>query len=212
MLWNKIIPCWCCLLYQNHCFKITHCSTSQTEDLTFTLEIPYCISEDSAEYTIVVSNDFGTTTSSATVTVDFVLPNFTEPLKDTPVTMNSDVTLQCRVAGKPEPETRWLISGMAIGASEKYQMVRQQDVVSITITNITMDDTEMTVMCQATNLAGEAITQANLIPKGLFTFLSRLLCVLICMVFLVRIYLEATNHLYRGTAYLLPYRPHFNYL
>ena len=123
----------------------------------------------------MVANDYGTTTSSCDVTVEFELPDFTEPLKDTAATLNEDVTLECRVSGKPEPTTQWLVSGLVMESTEKYQQSRTDETASMTVTNVTVDDTEMTYSCRAVNPAGEATSTAHLFLQGLLpVFVSSL--------------------------------------
>ena len=138
-----------------------------TEDLTVTLTIHNVKQEDQGEYTIRLMNEWGSTECTVTLTLDFEKPSFIEPLKDQPVTLNETATLECKVTGRPEPETKWLVSGCELSPSDKYVIERINETARMSITSVTIDDTEMTYTCKAFNPAGDATSSANLVMQGL---------------------------------------------
>ena len=142
--------------------------------------------EDFGEYTVRATNDFGETTTTAIVTVVFEPPQFTKPLSDTPVTLMDTVTLEVEFSGIPQPDTKWLITGVELTESDKYHIARTEQTSQLQITNVSMDDTEMSYTCLAQNPVGEATTTARLLPQGLFQFAA---CICLaywqCMVYSV---------------------------
>lgn len=132
-----------------------------------TLTIYEVTTEDMGEYTIFAQNELGSDECSAELTVILEAPTFTQPLSDTPVTLNQTATLECKVTGIPKPDTTWFVSGVEVKESKKYHIVRKDDTVTLQVNDVRKKDTEKTYTCKATNLAGEATTTANLIPQGL---------------------------------------------
>lgn len=82
------------------------------------------------------------------------------------------MTLECEFTGIPEPQTKWLISGVELTESDKYHMPQRPRTSVLQITNVTMDDTDMSYTCKAQNPVGEATTTAMLLPQGLSFFFA----------------------------------------
>ena len=138
------------------------------------MTIPHSTTEDNATFTVRATNDYGVTECSAEVTVQYQAPAFVEPLKDTPVIVNETATLTCRVSGVPEPEAKWLVSGLEVPSGEKYRSEHHEDTYTLSINNVSMDDTEMEYTVKAVNPVGEATSSARLLPQGVLVFLCHL--------------------------------------
>ena len=61
------------------------------------LTIPVTTMEDSATYTIRLTNDYGVVEESCVVTVLCEGPSFTKPLHDAVVPLNQTATFECQV-------------------------------------------------------------------------------------------------------------------
>ena len=160
-------------------------SVEINEDLEVTLTIFEGTVDDSGEYTIRAKNDFGETSDSINVTVIYEPPTFDQPLSDLTIMIGDNTTFRCTFHGKPEPQTKWLISGMDVFESDKYHVVTEKNTTSLEVTNVTMDDTEMDYTCKIFSRLGEETSTAKLIPQGLllaFLFCYILPSMCICVV------------------------------
>ena len=65
------------------------------------------------------------------------------------------VRLGCvlQLTGEPEPEVRWLVSGVELAESDKYHIERHETTLSLTIYEVTVDDTEMTYSCKVPSVS-----------------------------------------------------------
>jgi hypothetical protein len=143
------------------------CSSIDFTETILTLTVDSSIVDDSATYTIRITNEFGDCTCSADIIIIFESPTFTKPLGDINITLTDTATLECTFTGIPEPEPKWFISGVDAWESEKYHVERHEMTTSLTVTNVNMDDVEMDYLCKITNPVGEAKTTAKLLPQGL---------------------------------------------
>ena len=146
-----------------------------TDDLEVTLTVENCTVEDAGEYTLQIVNEAGQTECTITVVIDFTAPTFTLPLKDVPTLLSEDVTFTAQVAGSPAPSTKWLISGLGIESTDKYQIAPQKEetmTTTLTVTAVTLDDAEMEYTCKAASAAGSATSSARIILQGVFITLS----------------------------------------
>ena len=57
-----------------------------------------------------------------------------------------------QIDGEPEPEVKWLVSGVELAESDKYHMERHETTYTLTIYEVTVDDTEMTYSCKVSYL------------------------------------------------------------
>lgn len=137
-----------------------------TEELLITLTIYETIAVDSGEFTITISNDFGSSSCTVDITIDYEPPSFTTPLRDNTVTVGDTTTLQCTSRGLPQPQTKWLVSGLELFESDKYHIERKESVSLLEISNVTIDDGDMEYTCCAFNAVGEAVTTARVLPQG----------------------------------------------
>ena len=136
------------------------------ENFTTTLTINNCVVEDQSEYTIRLMNEFGISELTIQVLIDYELPRFEQPLQDTTATLDSTAVFECRVAGRPEPETKWHIFGVELTDREKYYFEKTEAVHRMYIRNVTMDDCQMSYTVRAFNTAGFVESSANIILQG----------------------------------------------
>ena len=146
------------------------------------MTIENCTVDDMGEYTIRITNESGSASSSAYVTIEFEMPSFSKPLSDLDVQPSETATLQCTVAGVPLPQTQWFVSGIELYESDRYHIEQRDDTAILQILNVIIDDTEMAYTCKALNAIGEATSSANLILQGLSEFVCRW-CFIVCCVF-----------------------------
>lgn len=156
-------------------------SVKYTEELIITLTIENCTKDDLGEYTICITNDSGSATSSAFVTIEFEMPAFNKPLSDINVQLSETAMLECTVTGLPLPQTQWFVSGIELHESDRYHIEQKDDTAILQILNVIMDDTEMSYTCKAFNIVGEATSSARLIPQGLCVFLCCCFVVAVCL-------------------------------
>ena len=157
-------------------------SVDYIEELIITLTIENCTVDDMGEYTIRITNDSGSASSSCYVTIEFEMPSFSKPLSDLNVQPSETATLECTVAGVPLPRTQWFVSGIELYESDRYHIEQRDDTAILQILNVIIDDTEMSYTCKAVNVIGEATSSANLILQGLSEFVCRW-CFVVCRVF-----------------------------
>ena len=156
-------------------------SVDYIEELIITLTIENCTVDDMGEYTIRITNDSGSASSSAYVTIEFEMPSFRKPLSDLNVQPSETATLECTVAGVPLPRTQWFVSGIELYESDRYHIEQRDDTAILQILNVIIDDTEMSYTCKAVSVIGEATSSANLILQGLSEFVCRWCFIVYCV-------------------------------
>ena len=62
-----------------------------------------------------------------------------------------------QIDGEPEPEVKWLVSGVQLAESDKYHMERHETTYTLTIYEVTVDDTEMTYSCKVSYIVDKSI-------------------------------------------------------
>ena len=158
-----------------------------TEELIITLTIQDTVSMNTGEYTIEISNEFGSSSCSVDVLIEYEPPSFTQPLSDITLTLGHTATLECSFRGLPEPKTTWQVSGVELFESDKYHMERKVDKTWLEISSVNMDDTDMAYTCKAVNPVGEAVTTAKLIPQGWSDLFVMFWNAVVCSVMAVRV-------------------------
>ena len=160
---------------QNNIFQFFY-RIEISEDFTVSLEIRETQTTDAGCYVINIENEFGSDSAQAEVTIDFAAPRFTSALSDLRVTLNDNARFECAYDGLPLPDVTWLVSGLSVANSDKYQISteEQQKRSRLEVTRMTLDDAEMTYACRATNVVGEAMTSAQLVPQGAYPSRSSL--------------------------------------
>jgi hypothetical protein len=138
------------------------------EDEVVSLTIENSIPEDEGEYTIKAVNDKGVATSSAEVLVHLEAPVFTKQLSDVIIELSQTAVFECVVTGIPKPKVSWLVEDTPIEEGPKYSLGYQDNVATLKVKDVSMDDSPIFVTCKAENVAGEARTSAELAVEGIY--------------------------------------------
>lgn len=122
--------------------------------------------EDSGEYQLQLTNDFGKITSSVTVNVKTLVPYFAQPLGN--VIREQSAIFETTVAGIPLPRVFWYRDDVKLEECEKYHMeFADNGQVSLTISNIDCSDILCQFSCKAVSIIGEVQVGAKLRLQGL---------------------------------------------
>ena len=111
-------------------------------------------------------NSIGVASCSAELLVHMEAPTFTQALQDTPVKVTDTAHLTCKVKGIPRPEVTWLLDDKPVTEGPKHLTTYEGDEITLNITDVTLEDVEVTYTCRASNPAGEATTSAHLVAQG----------------------------------------------
>ena len=132
---------------------------------TATLSITNTIEADSGNYSVVIANSYGSTTSAVAVLVVSstpVAPTITGPANQT-VIQGNNATFTASVAGLPIPTVQWQKNGVDISGATSS---------TLTITNAQYPADNTTYSIIASNTAGAATNSATLsalIPPAITT-------------------------------------------
>lgn len=107
-------------------------------------------------------------TSSAEVLVHLEAPTFTKQVTDVVVELSQTATFECVVNGIPKPKVVWLVEDSPIEEGPKYHMTHHDNVATLEVKDVSMDDSPIFVTCKAENIAGEARTSAELTVEGIY--------------------------------------------
>lgn len=130
------------------------------------MTINECALEDSGDYELQLTNDFGKITSSVTVNVKTVVPYFAQPLGN--VVMEQSAIFETTVAGIPLPQVFWYRGDEKLEECEKYHMeFTDNGQVSLTISDINSSDILCQYSCKAVSVIGEVQVSAELQLQGL---------------------------------------------
>ncbi|XP_033111507.1 muscle M-line assembly protein unc-89-like [Anneissia japonica] len=126
--------------------------------------------EDSTTFTAEASNTLGNVTTSGRLNVKEILraPVFFEKPKDAVVDESTSHRFECFVTGKPTPTLRWYKKSELLRESHRYKMEYKDDIASLTIVDVTMDDCN-TFTAEASNSQGIVKTSAVLEVKEMFS-------------------------------------------
>ncbi|WAR10996.1 TITIN-like protein [Mya arenaria] len=138
------------------------------EEEVVTLTIEQSIPEDEGEYTIKAINDKGVATSSAEVLVHIEAPVFTTQLEDVVIELADTAVFRCKVTGIPKPKLQWYIEDTPVVEGPKYSTAFEDNVATLEIKEVSMDESPMFVTCKAENVAGEARSSAELTVEGIY--------------------------------------------
>jgi Immunoglobulin I-set domain len=92
-------------------------------------------------------------------------PRFSEPLKNFTVEEGSPISLECRVAGEPEPLIRWYKEGRPLTHGPGFDIRKNGDRASLTMYSVSEKDSGR-YTCIAQNPAGENSSSSTLIVNG----------------------------------------------
>lgn len=94
-----------------------------------------------------------------------VPPSFTKTLKTVDGSINSNITLECRVAGSQPLVVSWYKDSEELHSSDKYRLDFSDSTASVTISGLEQSDGGV-YSCRASNNAGEEETSGTLSIKG----------------------------------------------
>lgn len=122
--------------------------------------------DDTATYRCVLTNAVGIAQSACEVTVvdrqGQKAPVFEKPLDDQTVISGSEVTLNCRVVGDPEPQVVWMKDGERLSTNRRITLrFTENGYCLLSISNVSSIDTGI-YLCSAKNAFGVECTQAML--------------------------------------------------
>ncbi|XP_023810079.1 hemicentin-1 isoform X2 [Oryzias latipes] len=141
-------------------------SVLEVDLLGGTLTIKQTQPGDAGDYTCVAVNAVGS--SSGTISLDVgAAPKFAQELSDVASDISSNVTLQCRAEGHPEPQITWRrADGYSLFNRPRLHGSILQKKGDLHIINLWVDD-EAEYICEAQNQFGRIQTQATITVTGL---------------------------------------------
>lgn len=147
-----------------------HIKTTQKPDGSISLTIDNATPNDSGKYTVIASNDLGTSSSSAKISVlsteetkEDERPEFLVKLIDTAVEKGSPVQLNVRVTGTPQPKLKWFHDGRQLSGTDLNYTISQKPDGSATLAiDKAIPTVDGTYRVQATNDLGTASSAAQL--------------------------------------------------
>ncbi|KAK5974865.1 hypothetical protein GCK32_004431, partial [Trichostrongylus colubriformis] len=140
--------------------RITSTKISESE---YVLSVHSSTLEDVGLYTCEATNVAGSASSSANLVIKKTeAPTFTKELKATEIKECETLNLSVTVTGSPEPQVVWLKDDVPIEIDNVHILTREEGRGLFTLT---IKDTKVTDIgsysCKATNIAGEARTEAT---------------------------------------------------
>jgi titin len=146
---------------------------SKNKKGVFKLEVQDLGIMDAGVWKALVVNAYGQALCSCTLAVldnvplDCIAPRFMRELRRIHVAEGSTIRFDCKVFGDPEPEVKWYKDRKAIMDGARYQMLTEEDdTCSLIIPDVALEDRGF-YMCLATNMAGTAMSEAQLRVEGL---------------------------------------------
>ena len=118
--------------------------------------------EDMGMYSCTATNEAGTITANATLTV-LAVPHFVQPLADVEARLGETTMLECKVAGNPTPKVRWIKDDEVIVPSDGVLLV-EEDTVLI-LSNTKQSDSGV-YTCEVSNALGKETDSARLSIKA----------------------------------------------
>ncbi|GFT67998.1 hypothetical protein NPIL_385641 [Nephila pilipes] len=91
-------------------------------------------------------------------------PRFVKNLTDAEVSEGTKFTFECEVDGEPMPQVQWFKDSILVQNNPDYQTTQNKGICKLTIEETFSEDTAK-FMCRATNPAGTAETQSQLVVK-----------------------------------------------
>ena len=123
--------------------------------------------EDNAEYKCVASNDHGSASCSARLTVKVLSkPDFKDKMKGVEVVEGDSATFEVHVVGYPEPSVEWFRGTTKLKNDERFEIKenKEENQFSLVIGNVKRDDAGM-YKCVASNEVGKNTCRADLAVK-----------------------------------------------
>jgi len=123
----------------------------------------------SGNYTVTVSNKYGTDSSSTVLTVEEVLekPVFNTDLSNAETLLGEDANFACKLSGKPAPKITWCRDGEELMASDRVKFMSPDSRTHI-LRLSRVEEADLGVYeCKATNKVGTLSSKAKLIITDL---------------------------------------------
>ncbi|XP_072152903.1 coiled-coil domain-containing protein 141 isoform X3 [Bemisia tabaci] len=137
------------------------------EDGICTLTIEETFAEDSAQFTCVATNEAGSVSTSAVLSVTEVpsdehisAPEFVKPLQNTVTKEGEELELSCQVTGNPLPTVQWYKDDVCIDNSSDYVISYNNGEAILKLEKTTENDCGK-YSCKATNASGSSYSHAS---------------------------------------------------
>lgn len=120
--------------------------------------------EDEGVYKCVLRNDFGTTSTTAdlTVTQRGTRPKFEQKLNNVEGIVGQDVQFQARVHGSPAPELHFFHENIEMEEDDRFSIIEEENGLYTFIIRNTKESDAGQYKCTATNSVGESSSRAYL--------------------------------------------------
>ncbi|KAH0621550.1 hypothetical protein JD844_022945 [Phrynosoma platyrhinos] len=136
--------------------------TIYTANYTSTLQIPRPQVADCGEYSCKASNQYGSVSSTANLTVTEAFPpTFLTRPESITTFVGKNARFLCSVSGTPVIDTAWQKDGTAISSTEHHKITTSDNKHSLEILHLTINDRGI-YTCKASNKFGADICQAEL--------------------------------------------------
>ncbi|XP_029766379.1 titin-like, partial [Terrapene carolina triunguis] len=143
------------------------------EDKIASVEIPLAKLKDSGNYVCTASNEAGSSSSSATVTIREP-PSFLKKVDPSYLlTPGESAHLQCKIKGSPEIQVTWFKNNKEIRESNTYRMSFVNSVAVLDISDVKVDDSG-SYSCEAVNDAGNDSCSTEIVVKEPPSFIKTL--------------------------------------
>uniref|UniRef100_A0A8C8R9U8 Ig-like domain-containing protein n=1 Tax=Pelusios castaneus TaxID=367368 RepID=A0A8C8R9U8_9SAUR len=148
------------------------------EDKIASLDIPLAKLKDSGNYVCTASNEAGSSSTSATVTIRGKFLSFLNLSLEPPsfvkkvdpsylLTPGESAHLQSKIKGSPEIQVTWFKNNKEIRESNTYKMSFVNSVAALVISEVKVEDSG-SYSCEAVNDAGGDSCSTEIVVKGLF--------------------------------------------
>ena len=137
---------------------------SESNGNVHTFVITNCRDVDSGTYSCKAQNKFGTATCDATLVVaeDTVPPRFTKKLYDSTADAGNTVEFSVKYIGSPEPNVKWFLDDEEVSEDDEGMDIETVPGSSLLVLEDIAPNDSGQYKCIITNIAGKAVTSAQL--------------------------------------------------
>lgn len=129
----------------------------ESDGATISLTIRETRTPDQGQYKCVVTNDVGSASSAAALTIKAITkPEFKDKLKAVEVMEGDTARFDTRVAGYPVPEVEWFRGTTKLKSDERVELTenKEDELYSLVISDVKRDEAGM-YKCVASNEGGK---------------------------------------------------------